>query len=464
MRNLVRRHRSLTVGVILLVALAVRIAQIQRSSFRPINDAGTYLKLGSQVAHSGDYSTSSNPGNGSGGTRGPSALFPPGLPFLLAGVDLLDGHTTPRGPSVHPALLSQAVLGTAAVALTGLVALEAFGETVALAAIVLAAFYPVMIETSATILAENLFVVLELGAIWAALRMVRASRPYRWAALTGALVGLTALTHENGLVLLVPLGIAAWRATGRSRLGARRLVAPGVVVLVAVLTIAPWTVRNALVLHAFVPISDQAGETVFGTYNSTSADDPRRPYRWLWPARIASAQPLVREASRLREPVFESSLLSRALRYIDAHPLSLVQATFDNTRRLLELDGSLEWKSSAASISITTGTARIGVLSFWAVAILAVVGALTSYARAAPRWLWLAPLVMFLSVIWVRMETPRFREPLEPFFVLLAACTIVVVAARLQGNLPAGLRRRSTVATARGQAVEVNQRTTLPAA
>jgi hypothetical protein len=91
----------------------------------------------------------------------------------------------------------------------------------------------------------------------------------------------------------------------------------------------------------------------------------------------------VREAPRLREPVWESRLLGRALRYIDAHPLSLVEATFDNTERALELDGSLEWESSAASISIARATARIGVLSLWAVAILAVVGAFTSYARGA---------------------------------------------------------------------------------
>jgi hypothetical protein len=32
---------ALTVGMILLVAQAVRIAQVQRWSFRPINDAGT---------------------------------------------------------------------------------------------------------------------------------------------------------------------------------------------------------------------------------------------------------------------------------------------------------------------------------------------------------------------------------------------------------------------------------------
>jgi hypothetical protein len=94
---------------------------------------------------------------------------------------------------------------------------------------------------------------------------------------------LAALTHQNGLLLLVPLGLAAWQATRRSRFGVHRLAAPAVLVLVAVLTISPWTVRNALVLHSFIPISDQAVETVFGTYNSTSVADHRRPYRWLGP-------------------------------------------------------------------------------------------------------------------------------------------------------------------------------------
>jgi hypothetical protein len=49
---------------------------------------------------------------------------------------------------------------------------------------------------------------------------------------------------------------------------------------------------------------------------------------------------------------------------------------------------------------------------------------------------------MFLAVVWVRMDTPRFREPLEPFLVILAACALVAVPARLDGQLFAAQARR----------------------
>jgi hypothetical protein len=62
---------------------------------------------------------------------------------------------------------------------------------------------------------------------------------------------------------------------------------------------------------------------------------------------------------------------------------------------LLELEGSFAWESSTASIGLQRGFARVGVLSFWAVLILAVLGTLTSYARRAPRWIWLVPILFF---------------------------------------------------------------------
>ena len=116
------------VAAILFGALVLRVAEVEGTSYRPINDAGSYLTLASEVAHTGDYSLSHNPGSGAGGTRGPTAYFAPGFPYFLALVDLLDGHETRRGAAIEPARISQAVLGTITVALIGLVALELFGE------------------------------------------------------------------------------------------------------------------------------------------------------------------------------------------------------------------------------------------------------------------------------------------------------------------------------------------------
>jgi hypothetical protein len=308
-----------------------------------------------------------------------------------------------------------------------------------------------MIETSGTLLAENLLVVLELGAIWTALRVRRAAKPYRWLIATGVLAGLATLTHENALVLLIPLGVAAYSALPPGRPGIRRLAAPAAVIVTAALTIAPWSVRNAIVLHSFVPVSDQAGETVFGTYNSVSASDPRLPYRWLWPSKLAPRYRLVREAPLYSEPAWENRLLRQSLRYIGSHPFSPLVVAFHNTVRMLDVGGSFAWRSAAAAISIPSGVARAAVVSFWLIGLLALLGAMTSYARAAPRWLWLAPLLLTVSVVFVRMETPRFREPIEPFVVMLAACALTAVAERVGEEAAAGaqLVRRSGVRAGR---------------
>src|SRR5581483_4490403 len=173
-----RALRAGLVAAILIVAFALRVAEVQRtdSSYRPINDAGSYLTLGSDIAHTGDYSLSRTPGSGAGGTIGPSAYFAPGYPYFLALVDLIDGHAVRRDGAVHPARISQAVLGTITVALIGLVGLELFGTTAGVIALALAAVYPVAIGLAGVLVAENLLTPLILAAVYAGLRVRRAAR------------------------------------------------------------------------------------------------------------------------------------------------------------------------------------------------------------------------------------------------------------------------------------------------
>jgi hypothetical protein len=82
----------------------------------------------------------------------------------------------------------------------------------------------------------------------------------RVAAAAGVLWGLTILTRELALYL-VPIA-AVWMlrrgvgAAGGARQVKSRDLTPALVVgLAAVLTVAPWTIRNAVVFRAFVPVS-----------------------------------------------------------------------------------------------------------------------------------------------------------------------------------------------------------------
>jgi 4-amino-4-deoxy-L-arabinose transferase-like glycosyltransferase len=450
---------------LLIVALGVRIGEVQRTAYQPINDAGFYMALASQVAHTGDYPTSSTPGTGAGGTRGPTAYFPPAFPYFLALVDLIDGHTgsaeaknatgaTFDPAAVEPARLSQAVVGTITVGLIGLVALEVFGPAVALAALALGAVYPVLIELSAVLVAENLLTAFILAAIWAALRARRSARPLAWLAGAGVFTGLAVLAHANAIVILIPLAVAAWRTR-------RSLVAPGILVAAAVLTLTPWIVRNAVTMHRFVPVTDENGITLVGTYNKASADDPQVPYRWRLYYSIPDEQALGQQSHTLTEPQLSDRLQTQAFNYISDNPSSPLAVLFDNTRRMLELEGTAAWKISASSLDIPIATARIGVVSFWLLCFLAIAGAFTGLARRAPWWLWLVPALLWLSSALINGETPRFREAVDPFLVLLGACAVAAAASALAvrlGRSPVGRERGAAVPAGAAEHVQVSER------
>jgi 4-amino-4-deoxy-L-arabinose transferase-like glycosyltransferase len=434
-------RRSAIAGVLVVVALVIRVGEVERTSYRPLNDGASYLTLASEIAHGGDYSSHDR---GAGDSGGPSAYFPPAYPYFLAAVDVLDGDRGVRGNVVEPARIANAVLGTVTVALVGLVAYEALGETIGLIALGLAAIYPAFIELSGVLVAENLLTALVLAAVYAALRARRAEHPWAWIAAAGVLTGLATLTHENGVVLVIPLAIAAWSATNGS------VAAPAVLVAAGVLVLVPWTIRDAVELHRFVPVSDEAGITLAGTYNAASAADPRIPYQW----RLYLPE---RHRSRLAEPALSNDQLHDALRYIGNHPFAPVAVAYHNVRRLLELEGSFAWEVSTASIGLPRGTAEIGVIGFWILCLLAIAGAFTKPVRRAPRWMWLVPVLFALSIVLVNAETPRFREPVDAFLLLSAACA-VAAGARLLGRAPIRRVRRAPLPARGAQLVEVRER------
>jgi 4-amino-4-deoxy-L-arabinose transferase-like glycosyltransferase len=454
-----RAAKPAVAAAILVVALGLRVAEVQATpDYHPINDAGSYLTLASEIAHTGDYSLSRSPGSGAGGTKGPSAYYAPAYPYLLAAVDVIDGHEVRRDGAIHGARIGQAVLGTITVALIGLVALELFGATAGLIALGLAAVYPVDIELSTTLVAENLLTPLVLGAVYAGLRVGRAARSltaYGWVAGAGVLTGLATLSHQNGILILLPLMVAVWKREPRS------LATPALLVLTAALMIAPWTIRNEIVLHRIIPVSDETGITLVGTYNPASAANRTLPYKWRIFYGIPGERPLIRQASHLTEPQIGARLQSQALHYIADHPLAPLAVAYHNTLRLLELEGSYAWHASAKAMSLPIPLARAGVFSFWVLCLLAIAGACTKLVRHAPRWVWFVPLLLALSVVAVNVETPRFRAPVDPFLILLATAGIATAAGRLArrlGRTPVVGEARTAVPARAGELVEMRQR------
>jgi hypothetical protein len=183
-----------------------------------------------------------------------------------------------------------------------------------------------------------------------------------------------------------------------------------------------------------VPVSTQLGSALGGTYNDDARSDKRHPGSWRSLRRVASYQDLVGDLSHTNEAVLDKQLRQRAQRYALDHPGYVATVAFWATMRALELDG-LGWsRHTAGTVSIDGRWANRGVYCFWLFALFAIAGAFTRLARQAPWYVWAFPALMYLSVVFLVIETPRYRTPLDPFIVLLAALAVVTVARRVAAN------------------------------
>jgi 4-amino-4-deoxy-L-arabinose transferase-like glycosyltransferase len=409
------RAFSTAFALLIAVALVLRLGfMLATSDYVPAHDDGHYARLACSIVVGGSYSLrtpSTSPEGCTPMPRGPNpptAFRPPGYPLVLAAVLALDAPL--HDDFWTNGRILNALLGTLAVALVGLIALEVWGRRIALVAMALAAVDTPLILVGGSLLSEPLFVVLVLAAVYVALRSRTARARMSYAAAAGVLVGLAALTRSTGLVLLVPLGVAFSTRP-------RRPAAAVVLLIAAAVTIAPWTIRNEERMHAFIPVSSQVGSWLAGTYNDQARNDP------LHPAASQVRVHALRDLDRLGEADRQRALTHRAVDYAAHHPGYVGEVVLYNTLRMLNLQGAGWWRAQGASISMPRWASDAGAYGFYALALLALIGALTPDARRAPLWVWLVAIILFAAVVVAGSEI-RYRAPVEPFIVLLAAVAL----------------------------------------
>lgn len=410
-----RRRTGRAVWLLLAAALVLRLLYVAATpGYALVHDAIDYDRHAVSIANGNGYTTS---------LGRPTAFRPPAYPYLLAATYVVTGtQDAPKEERIVVARVAQAVLGTVIVALIGLLAARLWTRRVAFVAMGLSAVYVPLILIGGAVMSEPLFVALMLGALLAALEHRRSPHRYRWAVLAGVLTGLAILTRANAAVLLLPLAWAVW--DGRPRFGVRALAPAAALVAVAVLTVLPWTVRNAVVLGEAVPVSTQLGSALAGTYNDEARADTEQPASWRALKHLEEYDSLYSQRRELSEPELERRLRGASVAYIRDHPAYVLKVGYWNTVRTLDLAG-LEWsRHTAGTISAGPRWADAGVVSVWLLAALALAGALTRAARRAPGFVWLVPVLLFLGTVFLVVETPRYRTGVEPFLLLLAALAV----------------------------------------
>jgi hypothetical protein len=379
-----------TLGLLGAVAAAARAVAVARTpDYAPHHDDHSYMMHALALVHDHAY-----PVFHAGAHPVATAYRAPGFPLMLASADRV------FGASVATERAAQVVAGAAVAVMAWWVAREIWGVRTALAAGLLVALSPVLVLFNASLISEQLFTALLLGALACALH---ARGRLRWAVAAGVLAGAAALTRPEGLALALGVALCA---------GGRRAAAA--VLAATVLCVAPWTVRNALVLHAFVPVSTETGNTLAGTYNVRSLADSR----WRDP-RLSHLYPAARAAHRRNEAATDHALEHEVLRFVAAHPTAPLRVAVANAGRLAGVAPTGFSRLSLTSVSLPTGPAPVLRIALLITTLLGLAGAATTAARRAPPGWWLTFGLVAVVALLVNAEQ-RFAVPLQPFLLLLA--------------------------------------------
>ncbi|MGC8874835.1 MAG: glycosyltransferase family 39 protein [Chloroflexia bacterium] len=238
---------------ICLLALALRLWLWNRPDHPLANDETEYLPVAFDLAHGYGFRFYDH----YRWLRAP--LYPLFLAFFLR----LGGDNT------RWATMAQVLLSTATVPGIYLLARRLFArEDPALLSALLTALLLPFATFPSLFMSETLFTSL-LVAFFLLLFQVPDAPPGRqqiWAVVGGLALGLCALTRAVALAFL-PFA-AGWLYLNlrRAAPGRRRWLVAGLFALAALLTIAPWTVRNALAYGRFIPLDTGASYSLWAFY------------------------------------------------------------------------------------------------------------------------------------------------------------------------------------------------------
>jgi hypothetical protein len=275
---------------ILLLGLGLRVGEAWDGR-TPVYDAQAYAAIAANLSEGAGFTV------GAGATQ-PSSNYSPGLPLFVAGL-----YEATGGVHERLARVVLAVVGALSVLFAYAIgrrlgrplqrpeASEVAGGPApkpplvsyasyrrsnspivwpALVGALVVAVYPALLEYQGMLMSEPLAASLLSGGVLAALWAWEGGLG-RWL-LPGALFGALAMVRPEylGVAVLVALVIAAremrsdWRGS---------LLRAAVFLGAALVLIAPWTIRNAVSLDRFVPISTGGGQVLFaGTYLPSDGD------------------------------------------------------------------------------------------------------------------------------------------------------------------------------------------------
>lgn len=207
------------------------------------NDAVGYLALARSVASGTGFSED--------GGATPAVYRPPLFAALLGGWFLVTGTST-----VLSAAVFQSLVHGLGVVVAFLLFLDVGASLAAAAAVaVFLAASPLLVTRVAFVLLEPTVLLFTALAAWASVRLIRAPSPGR-AALAGAAWGVCALSKV--VCWFAPILLLGMRVLPARLRWSWRVKDAALLLLCFAAAIAPWTARNYMRFHRFIPVNGQA--------------------------------------------------------------------------------------------------------------------------------------------------------------------------------------------------------------
>jgi hypothetical protein len=437
MKSILKRALT-SPGLIAIVAFALRmgfLVHVRETGMNPVREDLPFgYELGAVAASIASGHGFSSPLRWF--ATGPTAWFGPIYPYLTAGVFKLFGIYT---------YTSYMILVTFNIALSALTCIpiflagkRTFGLAVGAGAAWAWIFLPTAVLYSLEWIWDTAFSALCMAVMLYVTLLLRDSPRLRNWAGYGALWAFCALLNAS-LLATLPF-LVAWVILDLRRKRAPWVRGAAACVLLLALGLIPWTVRNAIVFHKFIPVRGNFGLEFWLGNNPGTVDNDngnQHPNDNLEEAKLYR---------RMGEPAYMAEKQREAFEFIRSHPADAARLTFH--RVVSTWLGSWDpiqdsWGSEPWSLRLT----QIYEVSF---SLLAFLGALLAFRTRNPEAAPYALVILsYPALFYVTHGSGRYRHPIDPILTVLAVFAITCAIRPLGRSILERRRRAGAGATAR---------------
>jgi 4-amino-4-deoxy-L-arabinose transferase-like glycosyltransferase len=415
--------------IVVAVAAGIRLFWIAAVHAQPVSDFLYYFDSAGQLVAGKGYMLGSHP----------TAYWPPGYPFFLAVFFWIFGK------HLMLAKLLNVAMWTATAWLMYVLGKRMGGPTAGLVSGLVVAIYPEYVFFSGLTASENLFVLLlAIVAVLLGIETRTRRQRYGLAAIVGLLLGYAIITRPAAVLLPLTLCFVMWFVKRRDKGFSTALV----IGLCALLAMAPWVVRNKIVMGGYV-ISTNGGPSVWGGAHAGSTGTFMRPEEA--PPWMTKATTIEREMNANAQGGKEASA------YMRAHPLDWLGLAPTKLAGLFAAPSGLQWNyvhyenGGVRPVSRPLGPFERQVIRVaglyrhipgsmtWLEAIewiLGAAGLLAAIALKRRTAIWPFAMVAYCILFMITLSTgqPRYLVGMGPLLAPGIGFLAVTAAARLKGT------------------------------